>query len=165
MADSGLRFREIMLALFAFLVTVSVLFHDVTVGDRTLTAAHHVPFTLPTGPVGTIRTATVPFMDPWGPGWVHEANLPYVRRAFAAGSLPLWHPFEACGNPYFAGLLPGVLSPTNLLKLVGPMTVGLDLAYLARLALAGWLMYVFLRVHRLRPAAAFAGGVLFLGSG
>ena len=163
--DRGLRFREIGLALLAFVVVVSVLFHDVTLGDRTLNAAPHVPFTLPTGPVGVDRPATIPFMDPWGPGWIHEANLPYVRGAIASGSLPFWHPFEACGNPYFAGLLPGVLSPTNLLKLVGPMTVGLDLAYLARLVLAGWLMYLFLRVHKLRPTAAFSGGVLYLGSG
>jgi hypothetical protein len=157
--------REALLSLLVFIVVVAGLFHDVTLGGRTVACAPHIPFTLPSGPVGIQASGSVPFMDPYGPGWIHEANFPYVKRAFRAGELPLWNPHEAAGNPYFAGLLPGLLFPPNLLKLVGTPPLGFDLAYLARLVLAGWLLYGFLRAHRIRVLAAFAGGVTYLGCG
>jgi len=157
--------REALLSLVVFIGVVAGLFHDVTLGGRTVACAPHIPFTLPSGPVGIEASGSVPFMDPYGPGWIHEANFPYVERAFRAGELPLWDPHEAAGNPYFAGLLPGLLFPTNFLKFVGAPPLGFDLAYLARLVLAGWLLYGFLRAHRIRVLAAFAGGVTYLGCG
>lgn len=162
---AALRPHEIVLALAASVLVTAALFHEVTVGGATAASAPHIAFTLPTGPVGYQRPHAHPHADAAGPGWIHEANFPYRHAAFRAGELPFWHPGEACGNPYLAGLLPGLFFPTNLLMHVGTPPLGFDLAYLARIALAGWFLYLFLRVHRLRPLAAATGGLLYLGSG
>ncbi len=50
----------------------------------------------------------------------------------------------------------GVLFPLHFLALLGPVPLGFDIVYLSRLALAGWLLYLFLRTHRLAIFPAFA---------
>ena len=165
----GPGFLEIALSLLVYGVLVSLFFHNVVFGDRTVASAPHIAFTLPEGPYGLSAPlgpgARIPLYDPWGPGHIHEANFPYRDRAVRSGTLPLWHPHEACGNPYFAGLLPGLLFPPSYLMHLVPPTRGFDITFLARLVLAGWLMFLFLRVHGLSRPAAFLGGAAFLGSG
>jgi len=167
----GPGFFEIVISLLAYAAVVALFFPVVVFGDRTVASAPHITFTLPEGPYRLAAPRTpdeserLPLVDPWGPGHIHEANFPYRDRAIRAGEMPLWHPHEACGNPYFAGLLPGLLFPPSYLMHLAAPTRGFDLAYLMRLVLAGWLMFLFLRVHGLRRAAAFVGGVAYLGSG
>ena len=160
-----LSLREVWLSFVVFLGLTAGLFHEVVLGGATVASAPHTAFTLPEGPVGYPRSTRIPLIDPAGPGWIHEANFPYRDEAFRHGKPPLWHPYEACGNPYLAGLLPGLFFPPNLLMHVAPEPLGFDLAYLARVFLAGWFLYLFLRVHGLRRLAAGLGGLLFLGSG
>jgi len=159
------RAREVLVALVAFALLTAALFSEVTFGGATVASAPHIPFTLPEGPVGYAHWATIPLIDPYGPGWIHEANFRYRDAAIRHWEAPLWHPYEACGNPYLAGLLPGLFFPTNWLMHAAEPPLGFDLAYLARLVLAGWFTYLFLRVHRLRRAAAGIGGLLYLGTG
>jgi len=156
---------EVCISFFGFLLVVAGLFHQVTFGGRTVSSAPHIPFTLPKGSVKTEVSASVPLMDPYGPGWMHEAAFPYVKRTLSAGKLPLWHPHVACGNPYFAELLPGLVFPTGFLRFIGTAQVGFDLSYLANLILAGWFMYLFLRVLGLGIPGSFTAGVLYLGCG
>ena len=166
--NRGPCFLEIVLSLLVYGVLVSLFFHNVVFGDRTVASAPHIAFTLPEGPYGFEARdpdARIPLYDPWGPGHIHEANFPYRDRAVRSGALPLWHPHEACGNPYLAGLLPGLLFPPSYIMHLVPPTRGFDITFLARLVLAGWLMFLFLRVHGLRRPAAFLGGAAFLGSG
>ncbi|MBN2490245.1 MAG: YfhO family protein [Planctomycetes bacterium] len=161
----GPRPGELIAMLGVFVLLVAAIFPEVTLGNRTVSCAPLIPFTLPAGPVGISRPSHLPLFDPFGPGWIKEATFPYVERALTAGQWPLWNPHVACGNPYFAGLLHGLVFPTNLLKFAAAAPRGFELAYLARVVLAGWLLYTFLRVHRLRRSAAFVGGVLYLGCG
>ncbi|MBN2491549.1 MAG: hypothetical protein JXQ29_11935, partial [Planctomycetes bacterium] len=167
-ARTGPSATEVFVSLLVYAALTALLFPGVVFGDRTVASAPHIPFTLPDGPyrLATDRqTATIPLIDPWGPGQINEAHFPYRDRALRAGELPLWQPHEACGNPYFAALLPSLLHPPSyLVHLLAP-TRGFDLAYLGRLALAGWLLFLFLRVHGLHRAGAFLGGAAFLGSG
>ena len=147
-----MRLREILLSFLAFVVVTSLLFHDITLGGRTIASAPHVPFTLFEGPVGYHRTQQVPFADAGGAALSNEASIPYRARALGGGRLPFWHPHEGCGQPYLAGYQPGLFFPLHFLMLVGPAPVGLDLTYLGRLVLAGWFLYLFLRVHGLSYA-------------
>lgn len=156
---------EIIGAAVAFVVLTALLFVDVSFGGRTVASAPHASFTTPTGPVGYEKSRYVPLVDPFGPAWIHEASFPFRDAAFRAREFPLWHPFEACGNPYLAGLLPGLFFPPNWLMHAAEAPAGFDLAYLARLVLGGWFAYLFLREHALRRAAAFGAGLLYLGSG
>lgn len=167
MNRQGPGWAEIGLSFLVFVVVVGGLFHPVSLGGRTVSSAPNIPFTLPSGPVGfdIDPDGPTPLADACGPGLIHEANLPYRERALKAGSLPFWHPHEACGNPYLAGYLPGLFFPPNWLMYVGAPPLGFDLAYLARLVLAGWLTFLFLRVHRVGRMGAFVSGVLYLGCG
>jgi membrane protein YfhO len=160
-----LSLREVWLSFVVFLGLTAGLFHEVVLGGATVASAPHTAFTLPEGPVDYPRSTRIPLIDPAGPAWIHEANFPYRDETIRHGKPPFWHPYEACGNPYLAGLLPGLFFPPNLLMHVAPEPLGFDLAYLARVFLAGWFLYLFLRVHRLRRLAAGLGGLLFLGSG
>jgi hypothetical protein len=163
--SSRLTGLECILSFAGFVLLVAVLFSPAILDDRTVACAPFGAFTLPEGPVGCAPASGNPFFDSVGPAWIHEANLPFRLRALRAGSLPFWNPHEACGNPYLAGYIPGLFFPPNWLMLLAPSAPGIDLAYLARLVLGGWLLYLFLRVHGLRRTAAFLGGLVFLGSG
>ncbi len=167
MNRQGPGWVEIGLSFLVFVVVVGGLFHPVSLGGRTVSSAPNIPFTLPDGPVGfeIDPEDPIPLADAWGPGLIHEANLLYRVRALNAGRLPLWHPHEACGNPYLAGYLPGLFFPPNWLMYVGKPPLGIDLVYLARLVLAGWLTFLFLRVHRIGRMGAFISGILYLGCG
>ena len=164
MSERALGPTEILLSLLLFVLIVAALFPEISVGGKTISASPHIPYTLPSGPVGMMRTDRHPLMDAYD-GWIREANFPYLERAVRAGGMPFWLPHEACGNPFMAGLLHGFFFPPNFLMFVGDPPLGFDLAYLARLLLAGWLMFLFLRVHGLKFPGAFVGGVLFLGCG
>ncbi len=160
-------------SLLLFVVVVGAWFHDVTLGDATVAAAPHLDFPacdeLPPAMRDRIdelaRTHGVPLVDPFGPGWIHEANFPLRRRALASGALPFWNPHEGCGNPYFAGYLPGILFPPNWLMHAAAPPRGFDLAYLARLVLAGWTLFLLLRAQGVGRVGAFVGGIAFLASG
>jgi len=163
--DSRLSGLECILSLLVFVLVVVGLFSHAILDGKTVAGAPFGPFTLPEGPVGFAPHPDNPYFDSVGPTWIHEANLPFRRRALGAGSLPFWNPHEACGNPYLAGYIHGLFFPPNWLMFLGPSPVGLDLAYLARLVLGGWFMYLFLRAHGLRRTASFLGGLVFLASG
>ncbi len=152
-----LRWREGAAAIVAFAAVLVAAFPGVVFGGRTIASAPHIPFVQPATP----PTAPVPLFDPYGPGWIHEASLPYRLSALRDGEVPTWSPHEACGLPYFAGLLPGLLFPPNALFLVEPLEVGIDLAYLCRLLIAGVGAYFLLRALGLGIVAAFCGGVFY----
>ncbi|MCA8953738.1 MAG: hypothetical protein KDE27_29775 [Planctomycetes bacterium] len=93
-------------------------------------------------------------------------ELQLAREAFAAGQLPHWDPYVRCGAPLLAHGHTGFMNPLHLpaLLFADPADGLLYLTY-AMFALAGMLMFGFLRAMRLGTAAAAFGAVAFAWSG
>ena len=80
-----------------------------------------------------------------------------------AGSIPLWNPFQLCGQPFLASLIYGIFYPLNLFQLLLPTPLALEVTLILHLFAAGVFMYLYGRVIQLgRPAAVTAGAVYML---
>jgi hypothetical protein len=87
--------------------------------------------------------------------------LAFASRELRSGHLPLWNPHAGCGAAHAANDQAAVFFPGTLLAaLLGP-AAGLFLLALAKHALAGLGVFLFLRSRDLRPASALAGGLAF----
>jgi hypothetical protein len=90
----------------------------------------------------------------------------YTAQVMRAGHFPLWTPYLWGGFPLFADTISAPLYPLHLLAL--PITaplISFIALYVANVALAGLLMYGFVRAVGLKPLAAFVAGVTFMLGG
>ncbi len=83
----------------------------------------------------------------------------------ARGNLPLWNPHLFLGMPALGNIQMALLYPPNLIFLVFPLGLALNLSLLLHLALGGVLMGAWLLRSGVGRAAAAVGGVLYLGCG
>ncbi len=92
-------------------------------------------------------------------------NYPFrhlYHDALAAGCLPLWTPHVNCGFPLFAEGQAGALYPLNLLLgVVADPVAAITWIVVGHLALAGVLMYGFLRSLQAHPAAALTSAMVY----
>ena len=73
--------------------------------------------------------------------------IPWFRfntESIKSGSLPLWNPHEACGQPHIANMQSAFFFPLNFLIPLFGMKWGLLLIYLMRLYLCGTFVYLYL---------------------
>ncbi|HEX2173344.1 MAG TPA: YfhO family protein, partial [Dehalococcoidia bacterium] len=92
----------------------------------------------------------------------------YSARSLQAGILPLWNPHLYAGSPFMADMQTGIFYPLNLITFLSarPFTYqALEALAVVHHFLAGVFAYTYLRVMRLDPLAAFAGGIVFAFSG
>jgi hypothetical protein len=90
--------------------------------------------------------------------------------AFAAeelreGRFPLWNPYNSAGKPLLANYQSGLLSPFQVPFYLLPYKPAALLSALAKLALAGFALYAFLRTIGLSRAASGLGGIAYLANG
>ena len=101
-------------------------------------------------------------------GDVYEGLVPFLHFDVAqvrSGHIPAWNPYNGNGQPFAANGQSAVFSPyTGLYYLLG-MRLALLAAALAKLWLAGFFTYLFLRRHGLREVSALVGGALFAYGG
>ncbi len=78
-----------------------------------------------------------------------------------SGSLPLWNPYEGCGEPHIANMQSAFFFPLNFFIYLLGMKWGLLMIYLMRLYLCGIFIYLYLsKIHidyRASIVAALAG--------
>lgn len=93
-------------------------------------------------------------------------------RDFAAQSLkaglgiPLWNPYIFGGMPYIAAMGVGdVFYPTQLLRIVFPVDVGMTLGFIIHVVLAGFFTYAFCRAVGLSFLAGLIAGAGYMLSG
>jgi hypothetical protein len=89
----------------------------------------------------------------------------FLAAAVRAGDFPLWNPWVAGGEPFFASLQPGVLYPGNLVLYVLPMPAAFDILVALHYPLAGLGMTLLLRAWRHTWPGALVGGVAFMLGG
>jgi len=93
-------------------------------------------------------------------------------RDFAAQSLkaglgiPLWNPYIFGGMPYIAAMGVGdVFYPTQLLRMLLPVDVGMTLGFMLHVVLAGFFTYSFCRTLGLTFFPSLIGGAAYMMSG
>ncbi len=118
---------------------------------------------------------------PWR-HWTHGARLSAVElgcdiieegvafRTFTAqelahGRLPMWNPYVFTGSPLFAAPATGVLSPFTLLYAAIPMPLAWTVIPYLQIALAAWLMALFVRDLGASGLGAAAAAGLFALNG
>ncbi len=104
--------------------------------------------------------------SPFGSVDLYSYFLPsytYEAMRLAEGSLPLWNPYQAAGEPFLAAMVPGVLYPARLLLLVLSPARAMEMSLLAHLVLMVLTSYAFARALGTRRLAA-SGAAIFLGA-
>ena len=119
-------------------------------------------------PGATLASAGPPWKLSMGNGDMFAHTYPGWHRAIRliqAGGVPLWNPYQFCGQPLHASVLYGIFYPLNLPRFFLSTDVALEVTALLHLVAAGLFMYLYGRVIRLgRPAAAVAA-LIFMLSG
>ena len=162
----GPRRADDLLALgFLLVVSLAVLW-QVTIGDRAMLPtglyhrmqpwrAHADELPRVDGPLNPILDAVQQFY-PW--------RL-YAARTVREGEVPLWTTQMLAGTPFVANGQSAVFYPETWLHYVIDPLKALGWATLAFYLIAGWGMYLFLRVLSARPVAAVIGALAFMFSG
>ena len=85
----------------------------------------------------------------------------YNAQMLRAGQIPFWNPHVFNGYPHFALIQNNVLYPlSTIFDLIEPIS-GMGFSICLHLALAGCLMFAFLRARDLDDGAAFLGAAAF----
>ena len=89
----------------------------------------------------------------------------YLADAVWSGRFPLWNPFVAGGEPFFAALQPGVLYPGSIILYLLPFPKSVDWLVVGHFlfASAGWVL--LLKSEGRSSAAAACGAVAFVLGG
>ena len=94
--------------------------------------------------------------------------IPWFRfntESVKSGSLPLWNPHEACGQPHIANMQSAFFFPLNFLIPLFGMKWGLLLIYLMRLYLCGIFVYLYLSQINVDYRAAIVGAIAAMFTG
>lgn len=89
----------------------------------------------------------------------------HIREALATGDFPLWNAQVFTGIPFLAGGQASTFYPLNLLFYIFPLEGAYGWFTALQVALAGWSMYLFARVVRLKILAALFAGIVYMFSG
>src|SRR5579883_374694 len=87
-----------------------------------------------------------------------------IGRSYRRGRIPLWTPFLGAGRPVLADYSTRALFPYQILQDLAPVNAW-DFFFLGRAALMGFFTFWFLTLLGLGEAAAFLGGLFYLGGG
>ncbi len=89
----------------------------------------------------------------------------YIRETLFEGDIPLWNPHLFGGAPFLATGQNAAYYPFSILFLIMPLAKAYGWYTVSQLWLAGFCMFLFMRVLRLRPGSAFIAGLIFQGCG
>lgn len=89
----------------------------------------------------------------------------FLAASVRAGELPLWNPWVAGGEPFFASLQPGLLYPGSVVLYGIPMPAAFDWLVVLHYPLAGVGLSLLLRRWNHGWTAAVLGGVAFMLGG
>ena len=103
-----------------------------------------------------------PLSDQYSTGWaIRHWGAEQWR---STGHIPLWDPERLSGVVVVAGF-GDLFYPTAWLRLVLPTTIGIDLAFVVHYVLAGFFVYVLLRLLRTSWLGSVIGGTAYQLSG
>ncbi len=88
-----------------------------------------------------------------------------TREAFKDGEFPFWNPYTYSGTPHFANGESTVLYPIHLLSNLLPLNASFAFSAALRMFVAGFGMYLFLRLLRISFVGSLIGGIAFMLGG
>src|SRR5260370_29414690 len=113
-------------------------------------------------PMWTGQYLAGPLSDQYSTGWaIRHWGAEQWR---ATGHLPLWDPERLSGVVVVAGF-GDLFYPTAWLRLVLPTTISIDLAFVVHYILAGFFLYLFLRMLGTSWLRSVVGGAAYQLSG
>ena len=90
---------------------------------------------------------------------------PFGFGELKKGNLPLWNPHIFSGAPFFGGFESALLYPLNLIFLIFPAAMAINLGIALHVFLCGIFTYLWLSHRNLHPLACFFSAVLLMFSG
>ncbi|MBF0499306.1 MAG: YfhO family protein [Candidatus Riflebacteria bacterium] len=81
------------------------------------------------------------------------------------GVIPFWNPHLFGGQPYMSGFQSALFYPFNWLYALLPFPRVVNVDVTIHLVLAGWLMYIWMRVRHMLPVAAAVAAITFMFGG
>ena len=103
-----------------------------------------------------------------GSGDLYTQIYPMAVRATAwmrQGQLPLWNPFQFCGQPFLASVLYGIFYPFNFPYFLFSTAAALEAIAVEHLFLTGLFTYCYARTIRVSRFGAAMAAVVFMFSG
>jgi hypothetical protein len=97
--------------------------------------------------------------------WAFEPWAEVTHRAYAAGEIPLWNPYQAAGAPHAANMQSAVFDPLLLAVNLHPTQLMWDLSIVGAFLLGAAAAYLFGRVLGLRVVPAVVTSAAFSLSG
>lgn len=88
-----------------------------------------------------------------------------TREALQDGEFPFWNPYTYSGTPHFANGESTVLYPIHLLSNLLPLNASFAFSAALRMFVAGFGMYLFLRLLRISFTGSLIGGIAFMLGG
>ena len=165
----SLRQRAVpdFLLILLMLLAPLVMFHQQTLGDRTLLPSEnlyqHPPYSAyreavqaPTVPHNHLLSDMVLQNYQW---------KRFIRSQIAQGEIPLWNPHVFAGVPFFAAGQHSALYPLSIIYYALPLSAAYGWFILLNLWLAGLFMAGFMRAIGINRAGAALAGIVYQLSG
>jgi hypothetical protein len=160
-----ITWQDVLIALFLFILPL-LLFGSVTLGSHTLLPVDNL----------FIGEPWASFADELGVSPPHNALLSdlilenYVWKrtivqSIQTRSLPLWDPYLFAGHPFLANGQHSALYPFSLIFYVLPLTKAYGWFTAIQFWLAGFFLYIFLRVLGANRLGGLIGGITYQLSG
>ena len=161
------RFAPDLALILILLIAPLAMFHQQTLGDRTLLPSEnlfqHLPFSayreVAQAPA-TPQNHLLSDMVLQNLGWKS-----FIRSQIAQGEIPLWNPHQFAGIPFFAAGQHSALYPLSAIYYVLPLSAAYGWFIALNLWLAGIFMAGFLRALGVVRAGAALAGIVYQLSG
>ncbi len=163
-----LRQRAADLALIAFLLLMPLLmFHQQTLGDRTLLPSENLYQFLPYSAYrDVVKAPAIPHNHLLSDMVLQNYQWKqFIRSQIAQGEIPLWNPHSFAGAPFFAAGQHSALYPLSIIYYVMPLSSAYGWFILLNLWLAGVFMAGFMRAIGINRAGAALAGLVYQLSG
>jgi O-antigen/teichoic acid export membrane protein len=151
------------LMIFFLLLLPLVMFHQQTLGDRTLLPTENLYQYLPHSAYREVVSAPeIPHnhllsdMVLQNYQWKH-----FIREQLSQGEIPLWNPHQFSGIPFLAAGQQSALYPLSVIYYVLPLTSAYGWFIVINLWLAGVFMALFMRGLGINRAGATLSGVVY----
>ncbi|MDD3374099.1 MAG: YfhO family protein [Candidatus Omnitrophica bacterium] len=154
------------LILILFSVILLGFFYDIVFLGKTFKISTMYAQALPYGPYGQggnfHNFFSMIFCDTAS---LEESFFQFLKINFQNGIFPLWNPHQLCGVPMSLMMEGGIFFPLNALLYVLPNTISFDVLILARILVAGLLMYWLMNVWKFSFFPRIAAALTFMFTG
>lgn len=144
---------------------LAVVFLPVIIGRQNFFSAIS-GVTLESGPYGFNSLKTPWTLDPGAYMFYEVPQTVFWYQELRKGIFPFWNPYQGAGQPLSGALLSGIYHPLKLLLFGAfPYLKTFDFYILARLLIAGFGSFLFLRKIAVSKNSALLGAVAYMFSG